>query len=45
MDSEKQINISTSNSFKIRPFKNRDFQWLRADVFGFWNIGEFTHRV
>ena len=45
MDSEKQINISTSNSFKIRPFKNRDFQWLRADVFGFWNFGEFTHRV
>ena len=45
MDSEKQINISTSNSFKIRPFKNRDFQWLRADVFGFWNFGEFTHRA
>ena len=45
MDSEKQINISASNSPKIRPFKNRDFQWLRADVFGFWNFGEFTHRV
>ena len=45
MDSEKQINISTSNSFKIRPFKNRDFQWLRADVFGFWNCGAFTPRV